>query len=185
MDTPSRREIRRHQPLITLRIPFDVQPLPPPPTITLRTNFESTLRPSVNRKPQFRRPQFLVPVPVASGSAMKSRKEASCAAPAAQRASSDGRNRIADDAEPDLSDLSDVSDSESQGSLSDSCEAPVQSTKIQKPPGEAGRPKSGGFNLEETLGWSKEFFNKIQVRCASINIIQTSRLIGGRNKYMS
>jgi hypothetical protein len=28
----------------------------------------------------------------------------------------------------------------------------VNSTKIPKPPGEAGRPQSGGYNLQEKLG---------------------------------
>jgi hypothetical protein len=34
---------------------------------------------------------------------------------------------------------------------------------IQKPPGEAGRPGSGGFNLEESLGWPRGVFEKISV----------------------
>lgn len=34
---------------------------------------------------------------------------------------------------------------------------------IPKPPDEAGRPQSGGFNLEASLGWPKATFQKIQV----------------------
>ena len=34
---------------------------------------------------------------------------------------------------------------------------------IPKPPGEAGRPQSGGFNLEVSLGWPKPTFQKILV----------------------
>jgi hypothetical protein len=34
---------------------------------------------------------------------------------------------------------------------------------IQKPPGEAGRPGSGGFNLESSLGWPRGVFDKITV----------------------
>ena len=36
--------------------------------------------------------------------------------------------------------------------------------KIPKPIGEAGRPRSGGYNLKEMLGWPKADFDKIQVR---------------------
>ncbi|KAM6491161.1 hypothetical protein JOM56_013400 [Amanita muscaria] len=60
----SRRVIHRHQPLITLRIPFEVQPLPPPPTITLCKNFQSTL---MNSNHRIKLP-FIVPMPIASNS---------------------------------------------------------------------------------------------------------------------
>lgn len=36
---------------------------------------------------------------------------------------------------------------------------------IKKPPGQAGRPNSGGYNLEEAVGWPTEEFVKLQVGC--------------------
>ena len=45
--------------------------------------------------------------------------------------------------------------------------------KIRKPPGEAGRPKSGGYKLEEALQWKKEDFGLIQV---SFNVFNPRRL---------
>ena len=85
--------------------------------------------------------------------------------PAVRCAPSSARSKMADadtDADEPESNLSDL---ESEGNLSN-LHAPneVPLSKIPKPPGEAGRPGSGGFNLEETLGWPKEYFNKIQVR---------------------
>lgn len=35
--------------------------------------------------------------------------------------------------------------------------------KISKPVGEAGRPNSGGYNLERKLKWDKEVFEEIKV----------------------
>lgn len=64
----------------------------------------------------------------------------------------------ADDSESDLSDVDSPSDIPNMQQASNS------PSKIPKPPGEAGRPKSGGFNLEEMLCWPKEDFNTIQVR---------------------
>lgn len=183
----SRRVIRRHQPLISLRIPFDVQRLPPPPTITLRKNFQSTLRLSNNRIPLSRRPPFIVPIPIAGGSTKnsESRNEDHAAPVTPCMPGGVGSLEIADvdkDADEPEYDLSDI---ESEGSLYDLHPHNVVpeslTTKIPKPPGEAGRPGSGGFNLEETLGWPKEYFNKIQVRHKSLKIGQS--LIAHRSKY--
>ncbi|TFK19203.1 hypothetical protein FA15DRAFT_549499, partial [Coprinopsis marcescibilis] len=38
---------------------------------------------------------------------------------------------------------------------------------IKKPPGEPGRPNSGGFNVEKAMKWSKEDFTKIQTFVSS------------------
>lgn len=38
-------------------------------------------------------------------------------------------------------------------------------TLIPKPPGEPGRPRSGGYNLQEQLiGWTTEFYDEVKVR---------------------
>ncbi|KAI5895821.1 uncharacterized protein SCHCODRAFT_02496431 [Schizophyllum commune H4-8] len=38
---------------------------------------------------------------------------------------------------------------------------PDGSTKIPKPPGEPGRPNSGGYNLEEKLGWPRKKYREV------------------------
>ena len=38
------------------------------------------------------------------------------------------------------------------------------SQQIPKPPGGPGRPRSGGYNLQEQLGWEKDEFEEIKVR---------------------
>jgi hypothetical protein len=59
---------------------------------------------------------------------------------------------------------SDVDDAEETPSeLTDIEEELEDNEKILKPPGEAGRPGSGGYNLKEELGWSKAEFDKVQV----------------------
>ena len=47
-------------------------------------------------------------------------------------------------------------------------------TKIPKPPGEAGRPGSGGYNLKDALGWSKQDYDKVQVSLLVYAMKQTS-----------
>lgn len=39
----------------------------------------------------------------------------------------------------------------------------VEGGKIAKPPGEAGRSRSGGFNLEEALDWEHNKYKKLTV----------------------
>jgi hypothetical protein len=39
-----------------------------------------------------------------------------------------------------------------------------QQPPISKPSGEAGRPRSGGYNLEETLAWPKDQYEALVVR---------------------
>lgn len=39
----------------------------------------------------------------------------------------------------------------------------VSSTKIPKPPGEAGRPQSGGYNLQDKLGWNDKTYESVMV----------------------
>ena len=153
------RVIRRHHSLITHRIPFEVQPLPPPPTIALRKNFQGALTKST-RKPARHLPA-LVPIAVSGrNTPAKSSRVENDARPEVQQTTivGDGAAADADDSESDLSDVDSPSDIPNMQQASNS------PSKIPKPPGEAGRPKSGGFNLEEMLCWPKEDFNTIQVR---------------------
>lgn len=105
-----------------------------------------------------------MPIPVVSKSTppKSSRVENDPALEVRRNTISGGNGAVAnidsEDSESDLSDLDGLSDTpELQQAAS------LLLSKIPKPPGEAGRPKSGGFNLEETLLWLKEYFNDIQV----------------------
>jgi hypothetical protein len=60
-----------------------------------------------------------------------------------------------------LSDLSSIDSNE------DNNDQGQEGGKIPKPHGEAGRPNSGGYNLKESLGWTKTDFEKIQVRTST------------------
>jgi hypothetical protein len=44
---------------------------------------------------------------------------------------------------------------------------------IPKPPGEAGRPACGGYNLETALGWKAATFNSISVSLSQHDLIFT------------
>lgn len=49
--------------------------------------------------------------------------------------------------------------------------------KISKPPGEAGRVNSGGYDLQTALGWDYELYNKFCVSLLSLIIYIRSSLI--------
>ncbi len=53
--------------------------------------------------------------------------------------------------------------------------AHVQQTcpKVQRPPGEVGKPFDGGFALKSTLGWSHQKYNAVRV---SPHILMGSKL---------
>jgi hypothetical protein len=104
-----------------------------------------------------------VPIPIVSKSTppKSSRVENDPALEVRRNTISGGNGAVAnidsEDSESDLSDLDGLSDTPELQQAASSL-----LSKIPKPPGEAGRPKS--FNLEETLSWPKEYFNDVQVR---------------------
>ena len=54
--------------------------------------------------------------------------------------------------------LTNISDNDSEVDESDPGESSMSSRKISKPKGEAGKRNSGGYNLQEAMGWEdKEF----------------------------
>ena len=67
--------------------------------------------------------------------------------------------------ESSSSDLS--SESSADSLLDEVCSELSDESKIPKPSGEPGRPGRGGYNLENTLGWSQKAFIKLKV-CLSI-----------------
>lgn len=158
MSSGSRRVIRHHPPLVTLRIPFEVQPFPPPPTITFRQNLQGAVGPiSSDCNVPRRSPVIAVPIPSTVVTSAKNPGIGDHTAPATQHIQSGGGNEMADAGEDDDDEISE------SDSLSVDSEIRSLIPLIRKPPGEPGRPRSGGFNLEEALGWPKDDFDRIQV----------------------
>lgn len=123
--------IKSHLPLITTRIEFGFNTLPPPPQITTRRDFG----PHIRRRGQHHSVPYNRPKP---------------------RERTPARTLSVEfDVQSDssLSDLSDTEESTDGDNLSST------SGLIPKPEGEAGKARSGGYNLEEALGWPKKRFD--------------------------
>ncbi|KDR76617.1 hypothetical protein GALMADRAFT_139530 [Galerina marginata CBS 339.88] len=133
---------KSHLPLITTRVEFTFNTLPPPPQITTRRDFGAHIkRGGRHNSVPYSRPKPREGTPA--------------------RARSVGFNLQSD------SSLSELSDTESE---SDDDKVPSTSGLIPKPSGEAGKANSGGYNLQEALGWTKkrydEFYNHIKSEVA-------------------
>jgi hypothetical protein len=115
--------VKCHLPLITTRIEFQFNVLPPHPQITLRRDLGAVIRRQARRATPYTR--------------LNPRS-----APVTARRSE--------------SPLTDLSDTEVDGL--ETRESIMPSHKISKPKGEAGKSNSGGYNLQEAMGWKdKEF----------------------------
>lgn len=53
---------------------------------------------------------------------------------------------------------------------------PVATPMIEKPPGEAGRPGRGGYNLEKTLGWDSKTLAAVKACFLTYSEISFHRL---------
>lgn len=73
----------------------------------------------------------------------------------------------------DLDSLSSLS-SDSSDDDDSSGRAADGSKRIPKPPGEAGRPNCGGYNLEEQLGWPEIKYNVVNVSQDQIIVQQSA-----------
>ena len=127
--------IKSHLPLITTRIEFDFNSLPPPPQITTRRDFG----------PHVRRRALRNSVPY-------SRPRVREQTPARARPIAFGLQ-----SDSSLSDLSDTEES------IDGDKGPSILPLIPKPGGEAGKVNSGGYNLESALGWTKKRYDEFDV----------------------
>lgn len=121
--------VKCHLPLITSRIEFQFNVLSPLPQITLRRDLGAVIRRQARRAmPYTRRNPRSVPVTTLRGESPLT----------------------------DIPDDSDDDDSDDDGS--DAEKSNMSSRKIPKPKGEAGKRNSGGYNLQEAMGWEdKEF----------------------------
>ena len=69
------------------------------------------------------------------------------------------------DVESPLTSLSDE-----DGELESEEDGEVNSTKIPKPPGAAGHPQSGGYDLQEKLGWNDKTYESVIVSMSKVYI---------------
>jgi hypothetical protein len=145
-------QIDRHQPLITARLVFAPKALPPPPIISARKEFPPisvTQQYERSPTPEVRTSRKYSSTPnsdVDLGTTSRSRRPT----PINTRAVAFKDVDMGSPLTPTPAEL----DSEEDGEAS---------TKIPKPPGTVGRPQSGGYNLEEKLGWNDTTYKSILV----------------------
>jgi hypothetical protein len=163
-------QIERHQPLITARLVFKLKEFPPPPTISARMEFPSISVPrQYERSPtpdEVRTSSEYSSTPKRRYTISKSNdvdldSTARRAATPTKRPTPINTQRtvtfggVDDDmGSPLMTDESDGLDSEEDGKVS---------TKVPKPPGTVGRPQSGGYNLQDKLGWNDTTYQSILV----------------------
>jgi hypothetical protein len=125
--------VKCHLPLITTRIEFKFNVLPAPPQITPRRDLGAHIR-RQNRRDS-----------VAPYSYSAHFRDVTPQAARSQSVKFDcSRDRRRSESPP-------------------SSESDDDFEKIPKPPGEAGRVNSGGYDLQTALGWDYEQFNKFSV----------------------
>jgi hypothetical protein len=61
----------------------------------------------------------------------------------------------------EMSPLTELSDHESDDATPE---------EIPKPPGEPGRPDSGGYNLQQAVNWTSSDFNRLKVRLQILHL---------------
>ena len=138
-------QIDRHQPLITARLVFAPKAFPSPPIISARMEF-----PSISVLQQYERS----PTPEARMCSTSRR-----AATPTRRPTPINTRAVTfnDDIDKDLDSPLTPTPEESG--------TDEESTKIPKPSGTVGRPQSGGYNLQDKLGWNDTTYQSIQVSC--------------------
>lgn len=142
-------QINRHLPLITARLVFAPKPSHPPPIITARMEF-----PSIS---------FLQRSPTPEARTTRSR-----ASTPRHPTPINTRSTVAFEDNQDLgSPLTSVSSENEVES-----EEGENSTRIPKPPGTVGRPQSGGYSLQDKLGWNDMTYQSIIV--SLLNALQNN-----------
>jgi hypothetical protein len=134
--------VKHPLPVITARVNFTFNKFPPPPPITLRQSHEKKIRLINRSRTPYTRPRGLP-------SHRRHHR---------QTTPFDNADEYEESDATDESNLTDSPESEDEPTL------PV--AKIPKPPGEAGRKNSGGFNLQEVLGWNDDKYKTFMVSYA-------------------
>jgi hypothetical protein len=138
--------VKCHLPLITTRIEFQFNVLPPPPQITPRRDLGAVIRRQ------------------------------------ARRATPYGRSNRGDTPIRAESPLTDIPDSDTDSRSDD--ESRRSSHKISKPKGEAGKSNSGGYNLQDAMGWENEEFSTFTVSQA-FHVPKKITKLPSQQKYIS
>lgn len=128
--------IKKYLPIISSRIDFGLNSFIKPPTISARIDFANRLR---TGDTPVTSSESILPLPPT--------EEPIKEAPGAEM----DIDRLSD-----FSDLSDISDDEGGPGVPDE-------PKIKKPPGEVGRPHSGGYNLQNVLSWDDKLYKQVVV----------------------
>jgi hypothetical protein len=170
--------IERHQPLITARLIFAPKSLPPPPIITARMEFplfsiprERSLTPERHTTPKRAPTPKRHPTPQRNATPTRNRL---------QRNSMAFENSMDVDHDPDAPESGDLGSpltslSDEDRELESEEDGEVNGTKISKPPGEAGRPQSGGYNLQEKLGWNDKTYGSVIVSMSKVYMEDSDR----------
>ena len=184
-------QIDRHQPLITARLVFAPKVSPPPPIISARMEF-----PSISIPQQYERsptPEVRPPRTTSRRAATPARRptptpEVRPPRTTSRRAATPARRptpintQRAENPEEDIDlDLgSPLTPTPGDSEELDSEEDGESSTKVPKPSGMAGRPQSGGYNLQDKLGWNDTTYQRILVSLlnASLRSILKKNLQG-------
>lgn len=147
-------QIDRHQPLITARLVFVPKAFPPPPIISARMEF-----PSINVLQQYERsPTPEVRIPRKHLSITPRRAPTPTRRPTPiNTQKSVAFNEVDINLESPLTSVSGDSDDEPESE-----EDGEASTRVPKPQGQPGRPQSGGYKLQDKLGWNDTTYESIQ-----------------------
>jgi hypothetical protein len=178
-------QIERHQPLITARLIFGPKAFPPPPIIAARMEFPFISVPQQHE----RSPTPEIRTPRKHSLAPKRQHPTSKIASTSNRSSTPRRHTVdlqttprrastphvafedyVDPGSP-LTDLPDEDEHESE-------EDGEVSKKIPKPAGSAGRPQSGGYNLQDKLTWNDITYESIMVSLLNVLGSMLTKLTG-------
>jgi hypothetical protein len=193
--------IDRHQPLITARLIFAPKALPPPPIIAARMDFptfsipqyrewspthenpgERSLTPKRHTTPkraptpkrQKRLQRHSVSRTVTFENNMDVDRDSDTATTPKRRLATSQGVSAALEIDGDLgSPLTSLSDED--GELESEEDGEMNSTRIPKPPGEAGRPQSGGYSLQDKLGWNDKTYESVIVRRSKVYMKDSDR----------
>lgn len=196
-------QFERHQPLITARLIFAPKVLPPPPIITARMEFppfnipqyrsptpetpgkHSSTKRHTTPKHASTSKRNSTPQRDAIGNSVAFENMDVDSDTTSQQTSTSkrqatprrlGGTSVTFEIDQDLgSPLSSLSDDDGLESEKDE---EINNKTIPKPPGEAGRPQSGGYNLQDKLGWNDSTYEIIVVSMRKMYGKYLTRLTG-------
>ena len=164
-------QIERHQPLITARLVFELKSFPPPPiipawmvfpSISVPQQYERSPTPEVRTSSEYSSTQRRYTTSKSNDVDLDSTTRRA-GNPTRHPTPINTRRTVAiggvdEDMGSPLTPTSDENnglDSEEDGEN--------VNTKVPKPPGMVGRPQSGGYNLQDKLGWNDTTYQSILV----------------------